>query len=239
MYVTNTLNHTLKPMISNKITNLINAEKKAQQLFDEIELRGLIVANKLESTLNKEIFNVALELFGIKKYWHKRIVRAGKNTLLAYKENPEDLIIKDDDILFFDFGPVFEEWEADFGRTYVLGNDTNKIKLKDDIALAWIEARDYYFLHKLELTGSMYFNYLKTLAPKYGWEWGGPIGGHLIGNFPHEIIQGEEIENYIHPENNKKMNDLDANGENREWILEIHFINKHEEIGGFYEQLLV
>ena len=35
------------------------------------------------------------------------------------------------------------------------------------------------------------------------------------------------------------MNDSDVNGLNREWILEIHFIDKLEEIGGFYEQLLV
>ena len=32
-------------------------------------------------------------------------------------------IIADDDILFLDFGPIFEEWEADFGRTFVLGDD--------------------------------------------------------------------------------------------------------------------
>jgi Xaa-Pro dipeptidase len=26
-----------------------------------------------------------------------------------------------DDIVFADFGPVFEGWEADFGRTWVIG----------------------------------------------------------------------------------------------------------------------
>ena len=118
-------------MINNKIVQLIEAERKALDLFNQIEKKGLIVANKSETDLNKEIFELAFELFGIKKYWHKRIVRAGKNTLLPYRENPENLTINEDDILFFDFGPVFEDWEADVGRTYVLGNDPNKLKLKN------------------------------------------------------------------------------------------------------------
>ncbi len=225
-------------MINNKIKNLIEAENKALQLFNEIENKGLIRSKKTETELNKEIFDLAYDLFGIKKYWHKRIVRVGKNTLLPYRENPENLTIKEDDILFFDFGPVFEDWEADVGRTYVVGNNSKKHKLKQDVELAWKEARDYYFNHS-NLTGAQFYDYISTLAPKYGWEWAGPIGGHLIGNFPHDTIQGEEIENYIHPDNLKLMNDPDVNGLNREWILEIHFIDRKDEIGGFYEQFLV
>jgi hypothetical protein len=76
------------------------------------------------------------------------------------------------------------------------------------------------------------------LAKKYGWEYGNEHCGHLIGNFPHEDIQGEEIENYIHPKNNKRMCEPDRNGKGRFWIYEIHFIDKANEIGGFYEQLL-
>ena len=223
---------------TNKLTKLIDAERKAIQLFLEIEQRGLICAHKTETALNKEIFELAFELFDIKKYWHKRIVRAGKNTLLPYRENPENLIIKEDDILFFDFGPVFEDWEADVGRTYVLGFNPLKLKLKNDVELAWKEARNYYF-NSEHLTGAQFYNYIAELAPKYGWEWAGPIGGHLIGNFPHETIQGEEIENYIHPNNFKLMKDTDLNGLSREWILEIHFTNTDKQIGGFYEQLLV
>ena len=34
------------------------------------------------------------------------------------------------------------------------------------------------------------------------------------------------------------MFDLDKNGNERDWILEIHFIDKEKEIGGFFEQLL-
>ena len=61
------------------------------------------------------------QMYGISRYWHKRIVRAGRNTLAPYDENPPDLTVGEDDIVFLDLGPVFEEWEADFGRTFVVG----------------------------------------------------------------------------------------------------------------------
>ena len=217
--------------------NLIEAEKKAAYLFNEIENRNLIIPGKSEKELNSEIFNLASELFGIKKYWHKRIIRAGKNTLKPYNENPKNLLIKEDDILFIDFGPIFEEWEADYGRTYILGSDKLKIKLKQDISLAWDDCK-LYFDSKVEITGSQLYNYAVLSAKKYGWDFGGEIAGHLIGHFPHEKLDNEDKANYVHPSNNVNMFDLDKNGNQRDWILEIHFIDKEKEIGGFFEQLL-
>ena len=77
---------------------LIEAEAKATQLFEEIEKRGLITPGISEKELNTAVYELAFELFGIKKYWHKRIVRAGKNTLLPYRENPPDLILREQEI---------------------------------------------------------------------------------------------------------------------------------------------
>jgi len=73
-------------------------------LFHEIEARGLIRAGITEAAQNTDICFLAKEIFGITTYWHKRIVRAGKNTLLPYAENPPDLTIGEDDILFLDLG---------------------------------------------------------------------------------------------------------------------------------------
>ncbi|MFQ3336073.1 MAG: Xaa-Pro dipeptidase [Urechidicola sp.] len=220
------------------LTNLIEAERKAEVLFQEIENRNFILEGKTESELNKEVFNLAFELFGIKKFWHKRIVRSGKNTLLPYKENPVNLTIQKDDILFFDFGPVFDDWEADVGKTYVVGNNAKKLKLKQDVELAWKEGKEYFDLNKAKLTGADFYHYTKKLAEKYGWEYGNHHCGHLIGNFPHETILGEDEKNYIHPNNNQLMSDKDINGEERYWIYEIHLIDRELEIGGFFEQLL-
>jgi hypothetical protein len=35
-----------------------------------------------------------------------------------------------------------------------------------------------------------------------------------------------------------RLREPDANGATRHWILEIHFIDRARQFGGFYEQLL-
>ena len=219
------------------IQNLMLAEKKASQLFKEIELRDLLIPGKTEKEINKSVFELAYEMLGIKKYWHKRIVRCGKNTLLPYKENPENLTLKSDDILFIDFGPIFEEWEADFGRTFVIGNDPYKLKLKNDIEKAWYEGKQFFESHE-RITGSQLYHHCKKLAIDHGWTFGGEIAGHIIGNYPHEKLENEDKRNYIHSLNHVEMHEKNLKGEKRNWILEIHFVDKKKEIGGFFEQLL-
>lgn len=226
-------------MSTNKVKQLIEAEKKAADLFKTIELRKLIRPGITEKELNKAVYALAFELYGIKKFWHKRIVRSGKNTLLPYRENPPDLVLQNDDILFLDFGPVFDEWEADLGRTYVIGQDTKKLKLKSDIEKAWQDGKEYFLKNQSNITGAELYTYTVELAKKYGWSYGNEHCGHLIGNFPHEQIEGEETINYIHPENNLKMQRKGKDGKLLHWIYEIHFVDDKEEIGGFYEQFMV
>lgn len=227
----------MNDFLEKRHSSLRDAEKKAEQLFNAVEEKGIIREGVTEKQINREIYDLAFQMFGIKKYWHKRIVRTGKNTLYPYRENPPDLTVSKDDIIFLDFGPIFEDWEADFGRTYVLGSDPMKLKLCNDISQAWKDGKAFFKSHPT-ITGSELYSYVCELARKYGWEFGGPHAGHLIGEFPHEEIQGEEVENYIHPDNNIPMRDADKNGQPRDWILEIHFIDRKREIGGFFEQLL-
>lgn len=222
-----------------KLNKLIEAENMAKQLFDNAINLKLIVPGKTEEEVNYDIYSLAFKLFGIKKYWHKRIVRAGENTIHPYEANPNNIIIKPDDIIFLDFGPVFENWEADVGRTYIIGSDPQKIKIKSDIEAAWFEGRDYYFQNKEWLTGADMFKYTNELAKKYGWLFKNEHCGHLVGNFPHEKLIGDELNNYLHPNNNVLLADADINGDERFWIYEIHFVDKELNYGGFYEQLLL
>ena len=222
----------------NATEQLIEAEKKASELFAEIDLRGLIVAGTTERELNQAIYDLAFELFGIKKYWHKRIVRSGRNTLLPYRENPPNLTLQADDILFLDFGPVFDDWEADFGRTYVIGDDHAKRKMQIDVESAWHEGKNYFLEHKETITGAQFYSYTKELAKKYGWEYGNEHCGHLIGNFPHERIVGEERIHYLHPDNQLLLSAKDQHGNDRHWIYEIHFVDLKLGFGGFFEQLM-
>jgi Xaa-Pro dipeptidase len=224
-------------MEEQRALELLEAQTQAEALFHEVEARGLIRPGITESGLNAEIYALAQELYGIKTYWHKRIVRAGKNTLLPYADNPPDHTIGEDDILFLDLGPVFEQWEADFGRTFVLGSDPLKLKMREDIKSAFVDGKQYFKDHS-DITSREFFHYVESLAAKYNWEFGGPIAGHLIGQFPHERIADDKVTLYVHPKSNLAMHSLDAEGRRRHWILEIHFVDKEKEIGGFYEELL-
>lgn len=224
--------------MTSTLEKLQEAEQKAIELLTKVEQKGLIKAGQTEKELNEAIFKLAHELFGIEKYWHKRIVRAGKNTLAPYDENPPNLIIQKEDILFLDFGPIFEDYEADIGRTYVLGNDPLKIKIKEDIEKAWYQIKAWFETQE-HITGAALYQKAVATAEAMGWEYGIEIAGHLVGQFPHEKLEKGNYGLYVHPENPNNMRTLDAQGKPRHWILELHFIDRKNEIGSFFEQLLV
>jgi Xaa-Pro aminopeptidase len=214
------------------------SQQKAKDLFTTIENRGLIVAGKSEQQLCDEIVQIAKDDFGAENHWGKKIVRTGANTLHPYASAPSDLIIQDGDILFFDFHPIFNGWEADLGRTYVLGNDPLKIKIKKDVEAAWHEGNDWYF-KQINLTGAAFFDYATNLAKSYGYEFGNAIAGHIIGKFPHEQPDNpNDLCLDVHPDNHTNILSLDKLGNKRHWILELHFIDKQNNIGAFFEQLL-
>jgi Xaa-Pro aminopeptidase len=228
---------TLETTMNDTRQKLLAAQHKTKELFALVERRGLIVAGKAESELNAEIVKLAKDYFGMQEHWHKKIVRAGINTLQPYSANPPDRIIQEDDIVFLDFGPNVDGWETDLGRTYVVGNNPLKLKMKRDVEAAWQEANTWY-AKQSSLTGAEFFNYVVALATRYGYEFGGDIVGHIIGHYPHEQPNPMDLSLDAHPDNHVSILSLDKQGNKRHWMLEIQFVDKKNGIGGFYEQLL-
>ncbi|KAI1738385.1 peptidase M24 [Xylaria scruposa] len=219
-----------------RAASLQEAQDKALQFFEDIA-RDLIRPGVSEKELTKEIYELGERKHGIKTHWHKRVVRSGPNTLQPYAENPEDRVIQEDDILFVDLGPVFEAWEADFGRTYVLGNDPAKIKLRDAIEPMWKDVKAQ-FDKDPDMTGEQLYAIACQAARAGGWEFGGAHSGHLIGNFPHERIPKDKTTLYLTEGNSDHIRSVGKDGKKRHWILEIHLVDRERQIGGFYEQLL-
>lgn len=214
------------------------AEQKAKDLFNTVEERGLICAGKTELELSEQIQAIALKDFGVSDHWGKRIVRTGINTLEPYIANPDNRQIQEGDILFFDFHPVFEGWEADLGRTYVLGADPQKQKIKEDVEEAWYIANEWYH-RQTKLTGAEFFSYVNDLTKQYGYEFGNAIAGHIVGKYPHEQPENpSDLCLDVHPDNDKDILSPDKNGNPRHWILELHFVDRRNQIGAFFEQLL-
>ncbi|MCW2669976.1 MAG: peptidase [Frankiales bacterium] len=220
-----------------RAAGLLEAQGKAAQLFAAVEERSLIRAGATELEVQHGIRDLAADLLGVEKHWHKRIVRAGTNTLEPYQENPPDLVIEADDIVFLDFGPVFEEWEADFGRTYVLGDDPVKHKLRDDLPVVF-EAGKQYFRSRPEITGEELYDEVVRLASERGWAFGNYHCGHLVGEFPHVTLDEQRTHNLITRGSTKPMRRLDRDGKKPHWILEVHLVERGRQIGGFYEELL-
>jgi Xaa-Pro dipeptidase len=216
---------------------LLAAQIKAETLFAEVVDRGLVSAGKMESELTAEIHALAESRFGVRRHWHKRIARAGPNTLLGYHDESKDRLIGDDDIVYLDFGPVFESWEADFGRTYVLGSDPDKHRLVGDLGLAFARGKNLY-RQSPNLTAGELYDYVMGLATEYDWEFGARTAGHLIGHFPHEVKPQDPDRLRIRHGNLISLREPDDKGQQRHWILEIHFVDRRREIGGFFEELL-
>jgi len=220
-----------------RAARLLDAQDKAAELFVAIEERGLIRPGVGERHVTDEIRDLAAEILGVTRHWHKRIVHGGENTLATARDNPPDRVIAADDIVFVDLGPLFEEWEADFGRTFVLGDDPRKLALRNDLPKVW-EAARAHFESTPDITGAQLFDHVVELSRAAGWEFGGAIAGHLVGEFPHEKIRGHEIDSYVAPGSDLPMRRLDSQGRQCHWILEVHLVEPGRQFGGFQEELL-
>lgn len=219
-------------------TKLLYAQNIAVDLFHTVEKCGLIKAGKSESQLSHEICHIASVEFGIDHHWHKKIVRAGTNTLCKYTDNPPDVVIHANDMVILDFGPIVNGYEADLGRTYVVGAHPGKIKMKADVEKAWYETQEWYRSHH-SLRGSELFQFAVEKANDYGYTLGGDIAGHIVGKYPHEQpADPRSPELDIHPENHNDLFLPGFDGKQRHWILELLFIDKVNGFGAYFEQLL-
>lgn len=219
-----------------RAASLQEAQDKADALFNEIA-RDLIRPGITEKQLSDEIHALGQKRHNVKTHWHKRVVRSGPNTLQPYAGNPPDRTIGEDDILFVDLGPVFEKWEADFGRTFVLGSDPIKLKLRDSLSPAWHAVKSYFSSHP-DCTGEELYIIAGKVAKEHGWEFGNVHAGHLVGDFPHERIPSDKVTLYITKGNGEKMRTKGKGGWMRHWILEMHLVDRERGVGGFMEQLL-
>lgn len=223
---------------SDRRAGLEAAEAKGMALFDAVERDGFVRPGRSEKDVDQDIFDLAREKFGVQRHWHKRIVRAGVNTIKVYSDDPPERVIEADDTVYLDFGPIFGEWQADIGRSYALGSDPEKNRLVADLARLFGVAQAHYRASPA-ITGAELYAFAQDKAAEAGWLFGGAIAGHIIkGEFSMPPPPGDPARNYIAPGNNEAMRLPDTLERERHWILEIHLIDKAKTFGGFYERLL-
>jgi Xaa-Pro aminopeptidase len=220
-----------------RAAELLQAQARATALFEEIAGAGILRPGVRDSEASQAVTELAADRFGVQEHWHKRIVRSGPNTLQPYRVDPPDRVMTDGDIVFADFGPVFVGWEADFGRTWVLGDDPVKLRLRDDLELVFAEGKRYFDTHT-DITAAELYEEVVRLAAQRGWEFGNVHCGHLVGEFPHENMGGGRLESLLCADNHRQIPGQDPSGRVAHWILEAHLVDRDRQIGGFYEELL-
>lgn len=225
------------PVEDERRAQLERAQEKALKLFEAIERDGLIRAGVTEWQVEDEIGALAEREFGVEKHWHRRIVRAGPNSITIAGDNPPVRAIAADDIVYVDLGPVFEAWEADIGKSYVLGNDPQQHLLVADLPRIFEQVQAHYH-QEPGMSGAALYAYAQQAAADAGWRFGGKIAGHIVSEFAHALIPGDKALNRISPLNPEPMNEPDGKGQARHWILEIHLVAPDQSFGGFYERLL-
>lgn len=235
-----TVDHINPPMTNaptdGRLAKLVAAQDRALALLDVVRERNLIQPGQTERDIEQEILRIAENEFGVKQNWHKRIVRAGKNTLAVFAENPPVLTVQHDDIVFLDLGPVFGTWEADVGETFVVGSDREKQALVDALGIQFdtISAR---LMDDPDITGADLYRFACENAVRAGFKFGGQIAGHIVAEFPHHRLPGDRQAHHISPANPLPLSLPDANGNARYWIIEVHLISQCGNFGGFYERL--
>jgi Xaa-Pro dipeptidase len=213
------------------------AQARAAALFRAIEERRLVRPGETEESVSRAIFHLAASDFGVENYWHRRVIRSGPHTRMLFRELPPDRTIEEDDIVSLDLGVVFGELEADFGRSYVLGCDPEKVRLVNDLAAIFRECQELY-ARTPAITGRELHAYVGDASKARGWTFGGLHAGHLIGAFPFSREERDHARNRIRADNEWPMDAPGSNGEARHWVLEVHLLDPTGAFGGFYEELL-
>ena len=168
---------------------------------------------------------------GVKKFWHPSKFRIGSETQKSFRELPDESVrLGAGDIFFLDVGPIVEEHEADYGKTFVLpspstqSNSTKLALLTDASFQIWLETANQW--RRTRLSGVDLFEFANHAAQARGYQLNPLMAGHRLGDFPHALFSRDKLfsVNLIPSENL--------------WVLEIHVLSATLQRGAFYEDIL-
>jgi hypothetical protein len=167
-----------------------------------------------------------LEGLGMRRGWHRIIVRFGPNTTKDFMEKSESgVVLGENDIFFVDIGPIYGDTEGDAGDTFVVGSEPDYLRAQREVRMIWDEVRDKWFTEGT--TGVDLYDFAVTTAERYGWKLNLDLSGHRLSEYPHSAhYDGGLAEVNFRPNPNL-------------WVLEIAIIHPDGGFGAFYEDLLL
>ncbi len=217
---------------------MLNIENNGQKFSEKKLLEG---QNLLTSCLRRiaqeispgmtemdasEKAKIELNKSGFGKNWHPPKIRFGPNTLKTFSEISEPgIVLKPDDIFFFDLGPILAEHECDYGETFAVGNNPELQRLRDSSKILFDQVKKKW--KQNNLSGQKLYDYAQTEAKKMGYDFiTEGASGHRVGDFPHQVhYRGSLIE-------------IEKPAAPNRWILEIQIHDKKIHRGAFFEDIL-
>lgn len=172
-----------------------------------------------------ELIDKVLKKHGTDRKWHPNKFRIGKNTVKPFREkSQEEVILQKNDIFFIDIGPIFDDHEGDFGKTFVFGESSEYERV--------IKACEYVFqktamaYKSSGLTGAELYDHAAEVTNELGYSLNLKMSGHRLGDFPHSLyFKGKLGDVAIAPKENL-------------WVLEILIRHPQKDYGAFYEDLI-
>ena len=174
----------------------------------------------------KAMARETLSGLGMRRGWHRIIVRFGSNTTKDFSERSEPgVVLGADDIFFVDIGPIYGDCEGDAGDTFVVGSDPEHRRAKDEVKLIWDTVRDKWFAESV--TGREFYEFAVQTTERLGWRLNLGLSGHRLSDYPHSAhYDGSLADVEFRPNPNL-------------WVLEIAIAHPDRHFGAFYEDLLL
>lgn len=183
-----------------------------------------IKAGDNESSIT-EMVKLKFQSIGVNQFWHPIKIRVGKNTTKSFSEKSEDGInLTENDLYFLDLGPVIHGHEADFGRTFCLGNNSAYEKIARASEMVFELTKNKW--KEKVLNGIELYQFAETEAQKLGYKLNFKMDGHRLGDFPHALYFKGGI------------GEIDIIPQPYFWVLEILLLSADGQFGAFYEDIL-
>ena len=188
-----------------------------------------IASRIIPGTSEDEALAVAAEVLrehGLRKGWHKIIVRCGANTIKNFADpSAPGVVLADNDIFFIDIGPVCDGIEGDGGATFALGDDLDHRRGARDVETLWKVVRDRWRAESA--SGRQLFAFAQEQAAAMGWQLNLNLSGHRLSDFPHKALF------------NGKLRDVAFAPSDGLWVLEVQIRHPERDFGAFFEDLLL
>lgn len=174
-----------------------------------------------------ELLEDIMEQNGVEKKWHPTKFRIGSDTLKTFSEKSTELApLKPGEIFYIDIGPVWGQYEGDYGQTFIFQ------QTKSDLLDLSLKAKNVfdYTKEKWEsdgLNGIELYKAAQDYSQTLGVKLNTAMGGHRLGDFPHHLFyRGDLAEISEQPVNNL-------------WVLEILISDESLGRGAFFEDILI